>query len=143
MKHDIFTPFYTFNKNCFYNITLSLLLLKFNIINLSLTPLAHRVDPPGMPKSPEPCQSDIDCIETETCYSGICTDPCEIDSVCAPTAQCKPIKHRPMCSCPSGHEGNPTIKCSPITQCKNNTPNAIPKETHICSKLIKRTLTKK
>lgn len=72
------------------------------------------IEPPGTPKSPEPCQSDNDCIENEACYMGLCQDPCEFASVCAPTAQCQTKLHRPICSCPKGHEGNPTVKCTPI-----------------------------
>lgn len=62
---------------------------------------------------PELCHSDRDCIETEACFMGICQDPCEFDNVCGIGANCQPIKQRPMCSCPAGHDGDPAVKCSP------------------------------
>jgi len=65
-----------------------------------------------MPKKHEPCKSDNDCIEIETCYMGFCEDPCYIHGVCAPTAVCQAKMHRPICSCPKGHEGNPAINCT-------------------------------
>uniref|UniRef100_A0A336MK52 CSON000396 protein n=1 Tax=Culicoides sonorensis TaxID=179676 RepID=A0A336MK52_CULSO len=72
----------------------------------------------GTPRLPTPCISDKDCIETEACYMGLCQDPCEFRDVCAVTAQCLAKMHRPICSCPSGHEGNPMINCTAI---KNET----------------------
>lgn len=42
---------------------------------------------------------------------GLCQDPCEFANVCAATAKCVAKMHRPICSCPPGHEGNPTVKC--------------------------------
>lgn len=83
--------------------------------------LCRQVERPGAPKTPEPCQSDNDCIETEACYRGLCHNPCEFGNVCAKTAKCKAIMHRPMCSCPNGHEGNPAIKCTPVMPCKKLT----------------------
>lgn len=45
---------------------------------------------------------------------GQCHDPCEFTNACAKTATCKAKMHRPICSCPKGHEGNPAVKCTPI-----------------------------
>lgn len=42
---------------------------------------------------------------------GLCHDPCEFAKVCAPSAKCTAKSHRPICSCPEGHEGNPMVKC--------------------------------
>lgn len=50
---------------------------------------------------------------------GLCQNPCEFDNVCGIGANCHPIKQRPMCSCPAGHDGNPAVKCSPKI-CKLN-----------------------
>ncbi|KAI9586458.1 hypothetical protein GQX74_002305 [Glossina fuscipes] len=44
---------------------------------------------------------------------GLCQDPCEFANACAASAKCKAKMHRPICSCPPGHLGNPTIKCMP------------------------------
>lgn len=52
---------------------------------------------------------------------GLCQDPCEFANVCAPTAKCMAKMHRPICSCPSGHEGNPTVKCVPTDKSSKNT----------------------
>lgn len=45
---------------------------------------------------------------------GLCQDPCEFRDVCATTAKCLAKMHRPICSCPSGHEGNPMVNCTAI-----------------------------
>lgn len=50
----------------------------------------------------------------------LCEDPCHLKDVCAPTALCTAKMHKPVCSCPSGHEGNPAIKCIRAEPCKNN-----------------------
>lgn len=71
------------------------------------------LESPGTPKVPEPCHSDRDCIETEACFMGLCQNPCEFDNVCGIGANCQPVKQRPMCSCPAGHDGDPAVKCSP------------------------------
>ena len=73
-----------------------------------------------MPKKPEPCKSADDCIETETCYMGICEDPCQMEGVCASTAICQAKMHRPICNCPKGLEGNPAIKCTTPKSRKTN-----------------------
>lgn len=80
--------------------------------------ITYRVEPPGSAKDHGPCKSDNDCIETETCYKGHCQNPCEIAAVCAPTAKCNAKMHRPICFCPKGHEGNPSIKCTQMEPCK-------------------------
>lgn len=84
---------------------------KCNILILYLT--CNILESPGTPKVPEPCHSDRDCIETEACFMGLCQNPCEFDNVCGVGANCQPVKQRPMCSCPAGHDGDPAVKCSP------------------------------
>lgn len=51
----------------------------------------------------------------------MCQDPCEFALMCASTAKCHVKAHRPICTCPKGHEGNPAELCFPSSQCKNNT----------------------
>lgn len=50
---------------------------------------------------------------------GFCENPCDIDKICAKNALCHTKMHRPICQCPEGHGGNPTINCTPIVTCKN------------------------
>lgn len=73
-----------------------------------------------MSKKKDNCQSDNDCIETETCYMGFCDDLCQLPGVCAPNANCQVKMHRPICMCPKGHGGNPAINCTSTNLCKNN-----------------------
>lgn len=49
---------------------------------------------------------------------GLCQDPCEFHEVCAATAKCQAKQHRPICSCPPDHEGNPMVNCTPIVTSK-------------------------
>lgn len=73
---------------------------------------------PGSPKRPNPCELDNECLDTEACYNGLCEDLCSIPNVCAPTARCHVVKHRPVCTCPPGYQGNPAIKCFLPQPCK-------------------------
>ncbi|KAH1017853.1 hypothetical protein HUJ05_008447 [Dendroctonus ponderosae] len=73
--------------------------------------LTFLIEPPGE-RAPKPCESDMDCLESEACYMSICQDPCEFTSACAAGARCQAKMHRPICTCPMGFEGNPAIKCS-------------------------------
>lgn len=81
-----------------------------------MQPKVNKTD--GTPRLPTPCVSDKDCIVTEACYMGLCQDPCEFHDVCAKTAKCQAKMHRPICSCPPDHEGNPMINCTPIVTSK-------------------------
>lgn len=74
---------------------------------------------PGTPKKPDLCKSDNDCIESETCFMGYCEDPCELHEACASNAICKVKMHRPICTCPMGHEGNPAFNCTTQDLSKN------------------------
>ncbi|CAH0390731.1 unnamed protein product [Bemisia tabaci] len=65
----------------------------------------------GTAKFPHPCQSDSDCLEIEACYDGQCGDLCALAGTCAPSAECQVYKHRPVCKCPPGYEGDPAVKC--------------------------------
>jgi hypothetical protein len=48
----------------------------------------------------------------------LCENPCEFAKACAPTAKCRTKMHRPVCSCPTGFEGDPAVKCVPAMPCK-------------------------
>lgn len=71
-----------------------------------------------MPKAPQPCESDSDCLESEACFMAVCQDPCEFTNACAETARCQAKMHRPICTCPMGTEGNPAVKCFKSQPCK-------------------------
>lgn len=71
-----------------------------------------------MSKTETPCASDNDCIESETCYMGMCVNPCQLREVCASNAICKVKKHRPICICPQNTMGNPQFNCTTIELCK-------------------------
>lgn len=88
--------------------------------------------PPGTTKVPSPCQSDSECLDMEACYESLCQDPCEFAKACAPTAKCQAMAHRPVCTCPSGYEGNPAVKCFQSEPCKA-TKNNYCLQCPICS----------
>ena len=73
-----------------------------------------------MPKKPELCSSDNDCIETETCYMGFCVDPCQFQNVCPNNAICISKLHRPICICKNGETD---LNCTSHELCKNITFN--------------------
>lgn len=75
---------------------------------------------PGTAKKPQVCESDTECLDSEACYMGQCENLCSFATVCAPNAKCNVIKHRPVCSCPPGYEGNPATKCYQPKLCKTN-----------------------
>lgn len=77
--------------------------------------------PGGSLKAPRPCESDSDCLHTEACFMAECQDPCQFAMACAPTAKCRVKAHRPICTCPPGHHGNPALNCFPTQPCKTNT----------------------
>ncbi|XP_037295454.1 uncharacterized protein LOC119189544 isoform X2 [Manduca sexta] len=65
------------------------------------------------------CSSDSECPDKDTCYSGVCINPCLIDAPCAISAECYGKSHRPNCRCPIGTLGNPYTRCQPA-ECEIN-----------------------
>lgn len=61
------------------------------------------------------CVLNSDCPSDKACLRSKCVNPCE-GGTCAPNALCTVYNHIPMCSCPSGMEGNPFIQCRPVVQ---------------------------
>lgn len=58
------------------------------------------------------CVLNSDCPKDKACLLSKCKNPCP--GTCAHNALCEVINHIPMCSCPSGMEGNAFVQCSPI-----------------------------
>ena len=50
-----------------------------------------------------------DCIGSRVCSGNKCVDPCAY--ACGVGALCHTKNHVPVCSCPLGHTGNPSLKC--------------------------------
>lgn len=57
------------------------------------------------------CRRDSDCTFDKACVSSRCVNPCDVQDPCGRNADCRPIVHRPHCSCKSGFEGNPNDYC--------------------------------
>ena len=59
------------------------------------------------------CQRDEDCPFDKTCKSNECVDPCPL-TICGSRAQCKPERHKGICVCPAGLQGNPYVSCTEV-----------------------------
>ena len=57
------------------------------------------------------CVLNTDCSRDKACIRNKCQDPCP--GTCAFNAVCNVINHIPMCSCPSGFQGNAFVQCNP------------------------------
>lgn len=58
------------------------------------------------------CVLNSDCSRDKACIRNKCVDPCP--GTCAPNAICSVQNHIPICSCPTGFEGNAFVRCQPI-----------------------------
>lgn len=71
---------------------------------------------PGMISSPPQCRPECilssECSLTEACLNNRCVDPCP--GTCGVNALCRVVNHNPICSCTSGHTGDPFTRCYPI-----------------------------
>lgn len=63
-------------------------------------------NPPGC--RPE-CTISTECLLDKACVNQKCIDPCL--GVCGINAACVVVNHSPICSCKSGHNGDPFTKC--------------------------------
>lgn len=57
------------------------------------------------------CRLDEECPDSDKCVSGTCRLACSVEQ-CGVNAQCQSTKHRAVCSCAAGYEGNPRFECS-------------------------------
>lgn len=63
-------------------------------------------DPAGAGCStPNQCNIDQDCLETQACIKRSCTDPCSYAD-CGANAVCSVIDHAAACQCQSGYIGD-------------------------------------
>lgn len=56
------------------------------------------------------CVLNTDCSRDRACVRNKCQDPCP--GTCAANAVCNVINHTPMCSCPTGLQGNAFVQCN-------------------------------
>lgn len=69
----------------------------------------------GSPPSCRPeCALSSDCPRNLACNNQKCIDPCL--GSCGIRTKCQVINHNPICSCLSGHTGDPFSRCSPISK---------------------------
>ncbi|KAF2350556.1 EGF-like domain [Trinorchestia longiramus] len=73
----------------------------------------HEFESPKLPILTVGCKNNDDCSTDKSCINKICSDLCS-QSLCAREAECITVKRRPVCTCPTGTTGNPTIKCVAI-----------------------------
>ncbi|VEN46223.1 unnamed protein product [Callosobruchus maculatus] len=71
---------------------------------------------PGLVGSPPSCRPECvvsaECALTQACLNNKCVDPCP--GTCGVAAKCQVVNHNPICSCDSGHTGDPFTRCYPI-----------------------------
>jgi hypothetical protein len=58
------------------------------------------------------CVQSTDCPRDKACMQRKCRDPCP--GTCGQSAVCLVSNHVPMCSCPSGMQGDPFVACRPV-----------------------------
>ena len=64
------------------------------------------------------CRRDDDCPFDKTCKSNECVDPCPY-TICGSRARCEAERHKGICVCPQGLQGNPYISCTEVG-CQSN-----------------------
>ena len=55
------------------------------------------------------CINDSECPLDRACFDFNCRSPCE--NACGQNAECQARNHGAICSCPSGHVGDPLTAC--------------------------------
>lgn len=65
------------------------------------------------PRQPQiwECYMDDECGPERACIDRMCLNPC--NNYCGVGALCRVSHHKPICSCPKGHSGEPKIRCIP------------------------------
>ena len=57
------------------------------------------------------CDNNDECPEHTACRNRLCINPCAYDDPCASNAICIVTNHNPVCTCPDGYIGDPSISC--------------------------------
>ena len=58
------------------------------------------------------CRVDSECPDNRACIEHQCEDPCYVPyEPCGSEAKCEAIRHRAVCTCPTGWAGNPHDIC--------------------------------
>ena len=57
------------------------------------------------------CDNNNECPSHTACRNRLCINPCAQDDPCASNAICRVANHQPICTCPDGFVGDPTISC--------------------------------
>ena len=57
------------------------------------------------------CDNNDDCPSHTACQNRLCINPCAYDDPCSANAFCKVLNHSPVCTCPDGYIGDPTVQC--------------------------------
>ena len=58
------------------------------------------------------CDNNNECPSHTACRNRLCINPCAQDDPCASNAICRVANHQPICTCPDGFVGDPTISCN-------------------------------
>lgn len=67
----------------------------------------------GSPPACRPeCTVSSECAPHLSCINQKCVDPCP--GTCGLNANCQTVNHSPICSCRTGHTGDPFTRCFPI-----------------------------
>lgn len=70
------------------------------------------------------CETNSDCADDQSCNNHLCVNPCTNSQNCGRGAFCNAVKHRAVCKCPIGFNGNPEIQCIPpaadTKSCRSN-----------------------
>ncbi|KAJ8890120.1 hypothetical protein PR048_009627 [Dryococelus australis] len=68
------------------------------------------------------CANDYDCPNEKACVNKQCIDPCTLRGACGTNALCRPVLHKPRCSCPQCYVGMPHEVCTPEPKCEKTVP---------------------
>jgi hypothetical protein len=76
-------------------------------IAASCSCLPHAIGSP--PNCRPECVDSSECLYNQACFNQKCIDPCV--GTCGNNAECTVFNHNPICTCPQGYKGDPSIAC--------------------------------
>eukprot|EP00095_Tigriopus_kingsejongensis_P012598 maker-scaffold642_size120736-snap-gene-0.27 protein:Tk12598 transcript:maker-scaffold642_size120736-snap-gene-0.27-mRNA-1 annotation:"GH13743" len=70
------------------------------------------------------CVENADCDASKSCLNNKCVDACQLSGICGLNSRCRMSNHGPVCSCNSGHTGDPreceqNLDCPGDGKCDN------------------------